>query len=89
MPIEAITTTLQAMADEYQATQIFVGDDIIDVLLSAAGEPVNDPTDLANLFVRTDAGAFVPLSSVASIREVAVAPTLSREEPGLYSFPCW
>ena len=80
VPIEAITTTLQAMADEYQATQIFVGDDIIDVLISAAGEPVNDPTDLANLFVRTDAGAFVPLSSVASIREVAVAPSLSREE---------
>ncbi len=40
---------------------------------------MNDPTDLANLYVRTAAGGFVPLSSVATIREVAVAAELARE----------
>ncbi len=80
VPVNAITTTLQAMADEYRGAQIFVGDDIIEVLISAGGEPVNDPTDLANLFVRTASGGFVPLSSVATINEVAVASNLAREQ---------
>lgn len=80
VPIDVITTTIQSMADEFRAADIFVGDDIIEVLMSSGGEPVNDPTDLANLFVRTANGDFVPLSSVASIREVAVASNLSREE---------
>jgi HAE1 family hydrophobic/amphiphilic exporter-1 len=80
VPISAITTTIQAMADEFRAAQIFIGDDIIDILVSSGGEPVNDPTDLANLYVRTASGGFVPLSSVATIREVAVAANLSREQ---------
>lgn len=80
VPVSAITTTIQTMADEYRAAEIFVGDDIVDVLLSGAGEPVNDPTDLANLFVRTNGGTFVPLSSVATVRETAVAANLSREQ---------
>lgn len=79
-PIDDITRTVQAMADEFEAAEIFVGDDIIQVLISAGGEPINDPTDLENLFIRTESGAFVPLSSVASVEEVAVASNLSREE---------
>ncbi len=80
VPISEITTTIQTMADEYRAAEIFVGDDIIEVLMSAAGDPVNDPTDLANLFVRTGEGRMVPLSSVATIRDIAVAANLSREQ---------
>lgn len=80
VPTGAITTTLQAMADEYRAAEIFVGDDIIEVLVSAGGEAVNDPTDLANLYIRTASGRFVPMSSVATIREEAVASSLAREQ---------
>ena len=76
----SVTRTVQIMADEYNASQIFVGDDIIEVLISGAGEPVNDPTDLANIFLRARNGDFVPLSSVASVRETAVAATLGREQ---------
>lgn len=78
--VSAITSTIQAMADEFRAAEIFVGDDIIEVMVSSGGEPVNDPTDLANLYVRTAAGDFVPLSSVATIREAAVSANLSREQ---------
>ena len=80
VPVNVITRTIQTMADEYRAAEIFVGDDIIDVLISSAGAPVNDPTDLANIFVRTQTGAFTPLSSVATIREEAVASNLAREQ---------
>lgn len=78
--ISEITRTVQVLADEFQAADIFVGDDIIEVLISGAGEPVNDPTDLANIFLRARNDAFVPLSSVANIREVAVASSLAREQ---------
>lgn len=80
VPLSAITTTLAAMSDEFRAAEIFVGDDIINVYVSAGGEPVDDPTDLSNLFVKTRAGVFVPLSSVASIRETPIASTLAREQ---------
>ncbi|WP_375202039.1 efflux RND transporter permease subunit [Hyphococcus sp.] len=78
--VSAIITTIQAMADEVRAAELFIGDDIIEVLVSSGGEAVNDPTDLANLYVRTSAGGFVPLSSVASIHEMAVAADLRREQ---------
>ncbi|MEO1135113.1 MAG: efflux RND transporter permease subunit [Pseudomonadota bacterium] len=80
VPVSAITSTIQAMADEFRAAEIFIGDDIIEVMVSSGGEPVNDPTDLSNLYVRTAAGDFVPLASVATIEEAAVAANLSREQ---------
>ncbi len=80
VPIADITSAIQAMADEVRAAEIFVGDDIIEVFVSGAGKPVNDPTDLENIFVRTNDGATVPMSSVATIKEVAVAANLTREQ---------
>ncbi len=80
VPVSSVTRTVQVMADEFRAAQVFVGDDIIEVLVSGAGEAVNDPTDLANIYLRARNGDFVPLSSVASVREVAVASNLAREQ---------
>ena len=80
VPIGEVTTAINVMADELRAGEIFVGDDIVEILLSAGGEPINDPTDLQNIFVRTERGDFVPLSSVASVREEAVASQLGREQ---------
>ena len=80
VPVSAITTTLAAMSDEFRAAEIFVGDNIINVYLSAGGEPVDDPTDLSNLFVKTRTGVFVPLTSVAKVTESPIASTLSREQ---------
>jgi HAE1 family hydrophobic/amphiphilic exporter-1 len=80
VPASAVTTTLAAMSDEFRAAEIFVGDNNINVYLSAGGAPVDDPTDLANLLVRTRTGAYVPLTSVATVTESPVASTLSREQ---------
>ncbi len=80
IPVTDITTAVQVMADELRAAEIFVGDDIIEILVSGTGKPVNDPTDLENLFIRTADGAIVPMSSVATVREVAVAANLTREQ---------
>ncbi|MBB5520001.1 efflux RND transporter permease subunit [Amphiplicatus metriothermophilus] len=78
--VSSVTTLLSAMADEYRAAEIFAGETIVEVLLSAQGERVDDPSDLANLFVRTSSGQFVPLSILVDIEETAVPARLSREE---------
>lgn len=75
-----INTLLATMADEFKTSEIFAGDRIVDVFLSASGESVDDPSDLENLFVRTASGRFAPLSLVATIKEAPVAARLSREE---------
>jgi len=80
VPVSAITTTLAAMSDEYRAAQIFVGDDIINVYLTAGGEPIDDSIDLSNLFVETRTGVFTPLTSVARVSESPIASSLAREQ---------
>ena len=77
--LDAITTTLRTMIAGTTAAELFIGDDIVEVRLEAGGRPVDDQTDLENLFVRTESGAFVPLSSVVTITERAAAPELERE----------
>jgi HAE1 family hydrophobic/amphiphilic exporter-1 len=78
--VAAVSTLISAMADEYKAAEIFVDDRIVEVFLTASGERIDDPSDLANLFVKTRDGAFVPLSLIASIDETAVAAQLAREQ---------
>ncbi|ESR24588.1 efflux RND transporter permease subunit [Lutibaculum baratangense] len=78
--IDAVTKLVNVMIDDYDAADLFVDDEIIDVVLSAGARPINDPTDIANLFVRTGDGRFVNLSSLVKVEEVAIAPNLSREQ---------
>ena len=80
VPINEITATVQALADEARSAQIFAGDDIIEVLVSGAGKVVNDPTDLENIFMRAGDGSIISLSSIATVRETAVAASLPREQ---------
>ncbi len=80
VPLSAVTQTIRTMVEGQKAAELFLGDDIVEVKLMPGGRPVNDQTDLENLFVRTNAGGFVPLSSIVTIREEATAPSLSREE---------
>jgi HAE1 family hydrophobic/amphiphilic exporter-1 len=79
IPIASVTTLIRSMVDELTATQIFVGDEIIDIKVTGGARPVNDPSDVENLFIRTGDGTVVPLSSIVSVKEVAVAPSLGRE----------
>ncbi|MGF1543834.1 MAG: efflux RND transporter permease subunit [Parvularculaceae bacterium] len=78
--VDDVGTTIAAMSDEVRAAQVFIGDDAVDVMVSGAGEVVNDTTDLEGVFVPTEGGAVVPLSSLASIEEEATAATLTREQ---------
>jgi HAE1 family hydrophobic/amphiphilic exporter-1 len=80
VPIDTITSLINTMVDYQKAADLFIGDEIVEVQIKAGGRPINDPTDLGNLFVKTNDGNFITLSSLVTIQESAIAPSLGRED---------
>ncbi|BBE74303.1 efflux RND transporter permease subunit [Oharaeibacter diazotrophicus] len=77
--ITGLGEALQAVLDGREVATVNVADQSIPVKLVSTGNPIDDPGDLAGVFVRTRDGRMVPMSSIATIREEATAPSLSRE----------
>ncbi|MDP2781277.1 efflux RND transporter permease subunit [Devosia sp.] len=78
--INGLATTLQAMIDGSDIGNVFINDTSYTVRLVSTSNPINDPRDLESLFIKTGDGRFVPMSTIASIVESAVPPSLSREQ---------
>ena len=78
--ITGLSPALQAMLEGNSVVDIFVEGQAYPVILSSTTNPINDPTDLENIFLRSGDGKTVPMSSIATLEEKAVAPQLSREE---------
>ncbi|OAP38418.1 multidrug transporter AcrB [Sinorhizobium glycinis] len=77
--ISALSWAMQAMLDGSSVVDIFVEGEAYPVKLLSSTTPLNDPTDLQNIFVKAGDGRIVPMSSIATIEEKAVAPQLARE----------
>ena len=77
--IETVTSLINVMVDYGKAADLFIGDEIVEIQVKAGGRPIDDPSDLNNLFVKTAGGKFVALSTLVKMEEVAIAPRLSRE----------
>ncbi len=77
--IDTLTSLINVMVDYGKAADLFIGDEIVEIQVKAGGRPIDDPSDLNNLFVKTASGSFVALSTLVRMEEVAIAPTLSRE----------
>jgi len=78
--LDELSITLRAMVDGDEITELSVGDESIPVRLDSITGSVDDPTDLANLYVKSNAGSLVPLSSLVSISETSIAAQLDRRE---------
>lgn len=78
--IGAIGSSLQALLEGRSVTDVFVDGNSIPVRLVSSTRPINDPTDLENIFLTTSDGRVVPMSTIASLEEKAVSPTLNREQ---------
>jgi len=78
LDLDDIAATLRAMIDGDELVDLNVDDTAVPIVLEAAGGAINDPGDLANLYVRSAAGALVPLSSIAFLEEIGVAAELDR-----------
>jgi len=78
--INGLATTMQAMIDGSEVGNIFIDDVSYTVRLVSTSHPVNDPRDLETLFVKTGDGRYVPMSTIATITEAPVSPSLRREQ---------
>ena len=78
--INGLSPALQAMLDGRKIASVFIEDRSYDVKLVSTTNPINDSTDLENIFIRASDGRFVPVSTIASLTERAVPPSLSREQ---------
>jgi len=78
--ISGLSTTMQAMIDGADVGTVFINDESYTVRMVSTTSPVNDPSDLEGIFLKTGDGRFVPMSTVASLVEAPIAPSLGREE---------
>jgi len=78
--IEGLGEAVQAILDGRNVATVFVDDTSYDVRMVSTTRPVNDPSDLDAIFVRTRTGAMAPISSIVTLEERAVAPELGRED---------
>lgn len=78
IPLDDLADTLRVMIDGMDIADLNVRDQSIPIMLEARSGAIDDPSDLINLYVRTDKGTLVPLSSLVSLKEEGVAAELDR-----------
>lgn len=78
--IRNLGTSLQSLLEGREIVDVFVDGEAIPVKLTSTTRPIDDPTDMENIFVKASDGRMVPLSTVATLEEKAVAPELNRED---------
>ncbi|TFF23094.1 efflux RND transporter permease subunit [Jiella endophytica] len=77
--IDGLATAMQALLDGREIGQTYIGDKEVPIQLISTSDPVNDPGDLRNVFLKAEDGRIVPMSTVATVEEKPIAPSLSRE----------
>jgi len=78
--ITGLSEAIQAVLDGNKVGKVFIDDRSFDVKLVSTTNPINDPTDLENIYMRTGDGRYVSMSTIATLTERAVPPSLSREQ---------
>jgi hydrophobe/amphiphile efflux-1 (HAE1) family protein len=73
-----ISTTLRVAISGDDITDLNIGDQAIPLILQSSKRNTANPSDLTNLFVKSNNGILVPLSSLAFISEEGVAAELER-----------
>ncbi|MBU4527871.1 MAG: efflux RND transporter permease subunit [Hoeflea sp.] len=77
--IDGLAEALQALLDGREVAQVFIEDRSFPVKLLSTTNPINDPTDLESIYLKAGDGRIVPMSTIATLTEKAVAPDLRRE----------
>ncbi len=80
IPLEDVAQTLRVMVDGTRIVDLNADDQTVPIILEAGSDKIRDPNDLVNLYVRSQSGALVPLSSLVRLDERGVAGQLDRRE---------
>ncbi|MGR9429141.1 efflux RND transporter permease subunit [Rhizobium leguminosarum] len=78
--ITGLSTAIQSLLEGRSVVDVFVDGESYPVLLTSTTRPIDDPTDLENVFLKTGDGKIVPMSVIAMMKEGSVAPQLNREQ---------
>lgn len=78
--LDDLAQTLRAMVGGDDLVDLNFGDQAVPIFLTSEAVTVTNPSDLRNLYVRTQSGDLVPLSSLTQIVEQGVAAELDRTE---------
>jgi HAE1 family hydrophobic/amphiphilic exporter-1 len=78
--IDGLAAAMNSVLDGRELGEVFIDDRAVAVKVVSTTQPINDPTDLSNLFLKAGDGRIVPMSTIATIKETAIAPSLPREE---------
>jgi HAE1 family hydrophobic/amphiphilic exporter-1 len=78
--INGLAATMQAMIDGSDVGTVFINDQSFSVRMMSTSSPVNDPGDLESIFLKTGDDRYVPMSTIATMTEAPIAPSLGREE---------
>ncbi len=76
--IEDLATTIQVLVDEFEVAELTVNDKGVPIILQATETAVNEPSDIANLYVSAAGGRLVPLSQLITFSESSVPAELDR-----------
>lgn len=78
--IDGLSQALQSLLEGRSIGDVFVNGKALPVKLMSQTRPIDDPTDLENIFLKAGDGRIVPISVIATLTEKSVVPTLSREQ---------
>ncbi len=78
--ITGLAQALQSLLDGRSIGDVYIDGESYPVKLTSTTRPIDDPTDLENIFLKTGDGKIVPMSVIAKLQEKAVAPNLQREQ---------
>ena len=79
VPLSDIASTLTAAVNGDDIADLNVGDQAIPIMLQTNNRSTVNPSDLTNLYVKSNDGNLIPLSSLAYITEEGVAAELERQ----------
>lgn len=79
LSVTDITETISAMIQGDIAVSVFDDDTEVDVNVVPGGPPTDDPSDLESIFLRLPDGAYIPLSSAASLVPVVSVSEVERQ----------
>ena len=80
VPLDEISVTLRAMVDGEDLIDLNVEDQAIPIILESETNAIRNPDDLQNLYVRSENGDLIPISTLTTIHEEGVAAQLDRTE---------
>jgi HAE1 family hydrophobic/amphiphilic exporter-1 len=80
VPVQNISAVIQTLLEGRDLGTLNLGEDRIEIRAMAPEGMIQDPAGLERIQLRTASGGMVPLSSLVTFEEVAVAPTLQRQD---------